>query len=33
MKKEDLLKDKEKYEKYVEKDEKLQKFLISPIST
>jgi hypothetical protein len=33
MKKEDLLKDKELYEKYVEKDEKLQKFLISPIST
>lgn len=33
LKKEDLLKDKELYEKYVEKDEKLQKFLISPIST
>ncbi len=33
LKKEDILKDKELYEKYVEKDEKLQKFLISPIST
>jgi hypothetical protein len=33
LKKENLLKDKELYEKYVEKDEKLQKFLISPIST
>ena len=31
--KEKILKDKELYEKYVEKDEKLQKFLMSPIST
>jgi hypothetical protein len=31
--KEKILKDKDLYEKYVEKDERLQKFLMSPIST